>query len=92
MDIEQIIEKLNHAIEELETFYNKKQERLDELLLKMANGEEGNDHQKKYWGIMIDELREEKARLNDLENFLMGQSETISSEDVDRRASDRIKK
>ncbi|CAI2201045.1 17092_t:CDS:2, partial [Funneliformis geosporum] len=105
-------EELEHATEELKTFRNKKQERLYELLLKMANEEERNDHQKKYWGIMIDELREEKARLNNRVKFFMDQmvyyrnkltefnnnavkrkSETVSSEeDVDRRASDRIKK
>ncbi|CAI2197393.1 18384_t:CDS:2, partial [Funneliformis geosporum] len=64
-------EKLEHATEELETFKNKKQDRLDELLLKLANGEERNDNQKKYWGIMIDDLREEKARLKDREKFFM---------------------
>ncbi|CAI2179503.1 3352_t:CDS:2, partial [Funneliformis geosporum] len=112
MDIEQTKEEFKQAKEELkkakeklEKFNDKKQERLDELLLKMANEEERNDQQKKYWGIMIDNLNKEK-------NFLMGQveyyqnklsefnnnavkrkSETVSSEeDVDRRASDRIKK
>ncbi|CAI2199857.1 14721_t:CDS:1, partial [Funneliformis geosporum] len=32
-------EKLEQATEELDTFKNKKQDRLDELLLKMANEE-----------------------------------------------------